>query len=62
MPESSDGHSKQLTLDRFCDRYLAFWMFSCMAAAVFVGWGAIVAWIGLAMAMNAFRNGLRDKS
>ena len=47
------------------DSAIVTWRFGWSVAwrlLCFVGWGAIVAWIGLAMAMNAFRNGLLDKS
>jgi hypothetical protein len=56
MPDPSEDDHLRLAFDRFCDRYISYWGFVCLVAFLLLGWPAIVAWVGLLMAMNAFRD------
>lgn len=56
MPDDHNDAHKLRELDHFIDRYLSYWLLVCLVVSVFVGWGAIVAWVGLVLAMNAFRD------
>ena len=47
---------KRRELEKFCERYVAFWAFACILASFFVGWPAILAWVGLAGGMRVFRD------
>ena len=49
-------------IERFCDQYVCFWAFACILASVFVGWPAILAWVGLAGGMRVFRDALNSSN
>ena len=54
MPDRRRKTSKQRGLENYCERYVAYWMFVCLAAVIFLGWPAIVSWAGLAWGMHVF--------
>ena len=54
MADRRRKSSKQRGLENYCERYVAYWMFVCLAAVIFLGWPAIVSWAGLAWGMHFF--------
>ena len=44
----------QRGFEDFCERYVSFWMFVCLAAFFFLGWPVLLSWAGLAWGMYFF--------
>lgn len=59
MPDDLHDERRR-ELSRFCDRYIFFWMVCAVVAFSFLGWGAILAWVGVAVAMYALRDAFLD--
>lgn len=56
MPDDRDYDYRRHQFDRDCDRYISYWGLVSLVVFLFLGWPVIVAWVGLLMAMNAFRD------
>ena len=54
MPNHYGHDSRRDGCERFCERYVSFWMFVCFAAFFFIGWPALLSWAGLAWGMYVF--------
>tara|TARA_R110002111_G_scaffold262878_1_gene342615 strand:+ start:4579 stop:4803 length:225 start_codon:yes stop_codon:yes gene_type:complete len=61
MAGSQHNDPKRTELIEFCIRYVAFFMFVCLAAFFLLGWSALLTWAGLAWGMWHFcKNMLGD--
>ena len=47
-------------LEAASERYVAFCGVVCFVAFFLLGWPALIAWVGLAWAMNGFVQAMRD--
>jgi hypothetical protein len=62
MDNSNHGDDRRRNLEMFCDQYVSFWAFACILASFFVGWPALLAWVGLAAGMRVFGEALGGSS
>ena len=51
-----DNSDRRSELETFCNQYVGFCAFACIIASLFVGWPALLCWVGLAGGMRVFRD------
>ncbi|TXG99690.1 MAG: hypothetical protein E6R08_01445 [Nevskiaceae bacterium] len=60
MANDPERDRKLAELEAASERYVAFCGVVCVVAFFLLGWPALIAWVGLAWAMNGFVEAMRD--
>ena len=60
MANDPERDRKLAELEAASERYVAFCGVVCLVAFFLLGWPALIAWVGLAWAMNGFVEAMRD--
>lgn len=54
MVRDPDRQQRLGRLERSSQQYVAFWGLVCLVGCLFFGWPMLIAWAGLAWAMNEY--------
>lgn len=61
MNHQDDRRQRLDQMESASHRYVAFWGVICLVAFFLLGWPALIAWVGLAWAMDQFVQVMRGR-